>query len=141
MPLPNPPFQSDAVERTFAAFPSSVCPGLLEIRQLIFEVAESEDVGPIEETLKWGQPAYLTSESKSGTPLRLGPSKAGGYALFVHCQTTLISDARAVFADAFTYEGNRAVLFDAQTQIAKTPLQILIAQALTYHRRNKKGPR
>ena len=141
MTLPDLPFQTDAVTRAFADFPDKVRPGLLEVRHLIFEVAATENVGPIDETLKWGQPAYLTSESKSGTTLRIGAPKSGGYAVFVHCQTTIISDARAVFGDAFTYDGNRAVLFDAETEVAKTPLPLLIAQALTYHRRNEKGPR
>ncbi|EDQ06767.1 hypothetical protein DSM14862_00510 [Sulfitobacter indolifex] len=141
MTQPTPPFQNDAVKNTFAGFSETVRPGLLELRRLIFDVAETENVGRIEETLKWGQPAYLTPESKSGTTLRLGVPKAGGYALFVHCQTTIIPDARAVFADAFTYDGNRAVLFNAQSEIAIAPLALLIAQALTYHRRNKKGPR
>ena len=140
MSLPGPPFQNDAVKNTFAGFSETARPGLLELRRLIFDVAETENVGRIEETLKWGQPAYLTPESKSGTTLRLGVPKAGGYALFVHCQTSIISDARLVFADAFTYDGNRAVLFNAQSEIAIAPLALLIAQALTYHRRNKKGP-
>ncbi|UOA30802.1 hypothetical protein DSM110093_00561 [Sulfitobacter sp. DSM 110093] len=137
----NPPFQNDAVAEVFACLPAVARASLLEIRQLIFEVAETEGVGPIEETLKWGQPAYLTSQSKSGTSVRLGAPKFGGYALYVHCQTTVISDARTAFGDAFTYEGNRAVLFDAQSCISNTPLALLIASALTYHRRNKKGPR
>ncbi|UOA13698.1 MULTISPECIES: DUF1801 domain-containing protein [Sulfitobacter] len=137
----SPPLQNEGVAAAFACFPALARAGLLEIRQLIYEVAETEGVGPIEETLKWGQPAYLTSQRKSGTSLRLGVPKSGGYALYVHCQTTLISDARTAFGDAFTYEGNRAVLFNAQTSISDTPLALLIASALTYHRRNKKGPR
>jgi len=92
----TPPIQSDAVKSAFASFPDTARPGLLELRRLIFEVAETESVGRIEETLKWRQPAYLTPESKSGTTLRLGVPKAGGYALFVHCQTSIISDAREV---------------------------------------------
>lgn len=62
-------------------------------------------------------------------PLAAGVPKIGGYALFVHCQWPLIADARTVFDDAFTYEGNRAVLFDVHAQITKTPLPLLIAQA------------
>ncbi len=130
MPLPNPPFQNDVAKCAFAAFPTIARDGLLEIRHLNFAVAEAENVGAFEESLKCGQPAYLTSERKLPTPpLRLGVPKIGGYALFVHCQWPLIADARTVFDDAFTYEGNRAVLFDVHAQITKTPLPLLIAQA------------
>jgi hypothetical protein len=38
-------------------------------------------VGALHETLKWGQPAYLTPETRSGTTLRLGVPKSGGYAI------------------------------------------------------------
>ena len=131
---PQPPFQSSQVRRAFAAFPQAVRPGLLHLRQLIFEVAERTDgTGRLEETLKWGQPAYLTPETKSGTTLRLGTPKSGGFALYVHCQTTLISDFSATFPGTFSYEGNRAVLFTADTPIDDSPLRLLIANALTYH--------
>ena len=44
----------------------------MKLRQLIFDVAaKTKDVGQLEETLKWGEPAYLTSESKSGSLIRI----------------------------------------------------------------------
>jgi hypothetical protein len=62
------------------------------LRELIFDVAASTDgVGEIEETLRWGEPAYLTSQSKSGTTIRIGwkSSRPAEYAVFFHCQTDL----------------------------------------------------
>mgnify|MGYP000592624135 CR=1 FL=1 len=42
--------------------------------------------------LRWGQPAYLAPK---GSTLRVGIPKSGGaFALFAHCQTTLIADFR-----------------------------------------------
>ena len=61
------------VQQAFHEFPPEIRTKLLALRKLILDTAASiEGVGPIEETLKWGQPAYLTSQSKSGSTIRLG---------------------------------------------------------------------
>ena len=107
--------------------------GLLQLRGLIFEIAaETEGVGEIEETLKWGQPAYLT-RNKSGTTIRLGLPKTGGFAIYTHCQTNVISDFQALFPDEFTYEGNRAIHFQTGEAIPVEPVSLLVKNALTYH--------
>ncbi len=84
MPLPNPPFQNDVAKCAFAAFPTIARDGLLEIRHPIFEVAEAENVRAIEETSKWGQPAYLTSERKSPPPCGWGCQRLAA----MHCSYT-----------------------------------------------------
>ena len=92
------PLEDPNVERAFADFTTDVRPGLLELRELIFDVAARTDgVGRIQETLKWGQPAYLTPETKSGTTIRLGCLKAGGFAIYVHCQTSVVSEIQELF--------------------------------------------
>lgn len=138
MPPFAPPFQSDAVAAAFAEFPEPVRPGLLALRGLIFRVAQDlPEVGRLEETLKWGQPAYLTPETRTGTTLRLGVPKAGGFAIYAHCQTTVIADFRALFPEDFTYEGNRAVLFRESGEVKEAPLRLLIRAALTYHAKGR----
>lgn len=132
----SPPFQSAEVEQVFARFPDAERAGLLALRRLIFEVAaEIPDVGRLEEALRWGQPAYLTPDTKSGSTIRLGLPKTGGHALYVHCQTTILPDFRSLFPDAFDYEGNRAVLFRPGQSPDDDKLRLLIAAALTYHLR------
>lgn len=127
-------FENPAVEAAFAAFPDTVRPDLLALRQLIFQTAaETPGVGQLEETLKWGQPAYLTPQSKSGSTIRLGAVKTGGFALYAHCKTTIISDFRSLFPDDFIYEGNRAVRFEVGQIMDMEKLSLLISGALTYH--------
>lgn len=134
MQTPEPPFQEPETEAAFSRFPPGAREGLLELRRLIFETAESlPAAGRIEETLKWGQPAYLTPETKSGSTLRLGIPKSGGFALYAHCQTTIISGFREHFPDEFSYEGNRALIFETGAALPADPLRLLIASALTYH--------
>ena len=130
----TPPFDSTDVAAAFAGVPVSARDRLLVLRALIYTVAASTPgVGPVQETLKWGQPAYLTPETRAGTTLRLGVPKTGGCALYAHCQTTVIADFRALFPDDFTYDGNRAVMFPDGTAIETDKLRLLIASALTYH--------
>lgn len=126
-----------AVAQALGQQPEPVRRRLFLVRDLIFAVAsETEGVGPLTETLKWGEPAYLTEISKSGTTIRLGASKSapGQCAIFVNCQTTLIDTFRAHFADDFTFEGNRALLFPATGDFRPQPLALCLRAALTYHR-------
>lgn len=128
------PFEDPAVKAVFANYPEPEQSSLLLIRDRIFNTAEqTAGVGNLLETLKWGQPAYLTPDTKSGSTIRLGLPKTGGYAIYVHCQTTIISDFQQVFPSDFTYEGNRAIHFNADSPPELSKLELLISRALTYH--------
>jgi hypothetical protein len=110
---------------------------LLTIREWIFEIAKSSDeIGQIEECLKWGEPSYVTHSPKSGTTLRLSQSKTNPseYGLFVHCQTTLIEEFRVVYPD-LNYHKNRGVLFDNHKPIQTGVIKQFIYLALSYHSR------
>jgi len=126
-------FQNPDVEKTFAGFPQPERRALLQIRAQVFAIASQiPKVGPLDEDLRWGQPAYLTPISKSGSTLRLGVLKTGGFAVFTHCQTTIMSDLRMI-APELDFEGNRAVLFAADEIPPMEKLDMLIRRALTYH--------
>ena len=127
-----------AVASTFDAYDGAVRKELLALRQLILDTANATpDVGPIEETLKWAQPSYLTSVSGSGSTIRIAPTakkSSHDYAMFFICHTTLVDDFKSLFGDLFSYDGNRAVLFRVGDTIPKNELRECIAMALTYHR-------
>lgn len=130
------PFQHPEVAEIFAGYPDSLRSKLLALRQLIFEVARTtEGVGTLEETLKWGQPSYLTSQSGSGTTIRIDQLKKnpGHFAIFTHCQTPLVDDFRQKHGDAFTYDKNRAIIFHEDDTPAQDKLSEFIRSALTYH--------
>lgn len=131
---PTPPFSTQEVANAFNGFAGSTRHRALTLRKMIFETAElTTGVGPLEECLKWGQPAYLTTQSGTGTTLRIGVPKTGGIGLYVHCQTTLIRDFRSLFPDGLTYDGNRGILFAEGQDLPSGPLKLLIKAALTYH--------
>ena len=130
------PFTDLAVEKTFANYPAPMRRKLLALRALIFQTAAATDgVGTITETLKWGEPAYVTAQSKSGSTIRIAwkKSQPGQYALYFNCQTNLIESFKTLFPTAFNYEGNRAIVFDESATVPKDALAFCIAAALTYH--------
>ncbi|MEQ9814812.1 MAG: DUF1801 domain-containing protein [Azospirillaceae bacterium] len=126
-----------AVAAAFAAFAPPLGDLLRAVRRLILDTAATTDgVGRLVETVKWGQPAYLTAAPKSGSTIRLGeaPGLPGQGALFVHCQTSLVEAFRRHYPDRFAYQGSRAVVLPAEGPLPSAELAHMIALALTYHR-------
>jgi hypothetical protein len=115
---------------------------LLALRALILDTARKTDgVGSLEEALKWGQPSYLTSESKSGSTVRIDRVKsADQVAVYFHCQTNLVETFREIYPE-LSYSGNRAILLDAGKKLPEVELRHCVALALTYHLGKRKGGR
>ena len=88
---------------------------LFQLRQLIIDAAsENSAIGRLEETLKWGEPAFLTSATKSGTTIRINRHVRDDskYAMYVHCQTDLVERYKQLYGDVLRFDGTRAVVFD-----------------------------
>ncbi|CAN5444143.1 DUF1801 domain-containing protein [soil metagenome] len=132
-------FADPAVAAVFAACPAGTRKRLLALRELVFDVAaKTEGVGRLRETLKWGQPSYLTEETKSGTTVRIDRLKKGdGYALYVHCRSGLVPKFRELYPDMFRCEGKRALLFAPDERLPVRALRHCIGLALTHHLRAK----
>ena len=129
-------FTNPDVKAVFDSYPMNIRLKLLAIREMIFNVsAENNEIGKIDETLRWGQPSYITNESKSGSLIRLDQkkSKKNEVALFFHCQTTLVSTFRELFPHKLNFEGNRCIFFDAGSKIPEKELRHCINLALTYY--------
>ena len=135
--LPPVPIE---VDRVIQAFAPAARAQVLALRALIYETAASTDgVGELQETLKWGEPAYLTPHTRSGTTVRLGykPQRPDVCFIYVNCQTRLVDDFRALFADALKLEGNRAIVLPVEGPLPTDPLRVCIEAALTYHQRRR----
>lgn len=129
----QPAIADAAIAEVFAAHSPAVRNRLLDLRSLILDTAaKTPGVGPVVETLKWGQISYLTPETRSGTTIRID-ARPGGVAMFVNCQTDLVERYRAAYPQTFRYEGDRALLLDDGVAIDKPALRHCIAMALTYH--------
>jgi hypothetical protein len=133
----------EEVRAALLRLPAHLRPTLLEVRGLILEVAAAAEVGPLTETLKWGEPAYLTEVSRSGTTIRLGVTRGevSRCAVFFNCKTRLVEGFRERFAEEFSYEGKRALVLPHEADWSREALALCLADALTYHRRKVVGVR
>ena len=135
------PFGDARVAAMFKAYPPAVRSRVMSLRELLFDVAAATSgVGRLTETLKWGQPSYLTEETRSGTTVRIDRVKddAGGYAIYFHCQSGLVGQFRELYPRTFTLEGERAIRFTAADRVPQRELRHCLALALTHHSRKKK---
>ncbi len=135
-------FDDPAVEAVFLKYPQPVQSKLMALRAMIFDTAaRTKGVGKIEETLKWGQPSYLTQSTRSGSTIRIDQIKdaPGTFGVYVHCQTSLIETFRSQYPNLMRFEGNRGIIFDAADDLPESALRHCIAMALTYHLRKKNG--
>lgn len=67
------PFRNREVQARFEAYPADVRRRMLALRELVLKTAvRTPGVGDIDETLKWGEPAYVTVNKAGSTvqPLR-----------------------------------------------------------------------
>ena len=128
-----------AVKAVFAAYPQEMRYALEDLRETILNVADAvKGVGKIEESLKWGQPAYRPISPRTGTTLRVGAVTGSDdeYALFFHCQTTLADDFEQLYPGMFRIVDGRSLVFRVGDVAPDMPLRHCIALALTYHLRD-----
>jgi hypothetical protein len=111
------------------------------LRRLFYKVAtKTSGVGELEKAVKWGQASYITSQTKSGSTIRIDAVKnsCDKYAMYFHCQTTLVDTFKEIYRDEFIFEGNRALIFDVKDKVPVDALSHCIEMALTYYLNKKK---
>lgn len=107
---------------------------MLVLRALIIETAKvTEGLNTLEETLKWGEPSYVT---KQGSTLRMDwkPKSPDQYAMYFQCTSRLVPTFRSIFKNMFEFEGKRAIIFKLDDDLPKEALKHCIKAALTYHK-------
>ncbi|MBX2982521.1 MAG: DUF1801 domain-containing protein [Flavobacteriales bacterium] len=122
------------VEDVFANYPDHVREKMRQLRELVLETAkETPSISALEETLKWGEPSYLT---KHGSTLRMDWKERtpDQYAMYFKCTSRLVDTFRLVHGPAFTYEGKRAIVFQLDQKVPVRELKACIRAALTYHK-------
>ncbi len=135
----NIPIDSE-VAAVFDTYPKKIKKKLMFLRQLIFDTAVSlDEIGELEETLKWGEPSYLTPESKSGSTIRIAwkESQEEQYSIFFKCTANLVPVFKEKYPQKFKFGGNRSINFNLKDDVPVKELKWCIALALTYHRNKK----
>ena len=121
------------VNEVFANYPDFVRDKMQFLRELVIETAEeTEGVTKLEETLKWGEPSFVT---KNGSTLRMDWKKKSPdqYAMYFQCTSRLVNTFRLVFNHKFEYEGKRAIIFKLNQKVPEMELKSCIKASLTYH--------
>jgi hypothetical protein len=127
------PDQNAQVAEAFAALPVEHRDGLSQLRALILDVARDVGAAPVQEMLRWGQPSYVSARPRECTTIRLGSTRdRRHFALFIHCQSTVLQVFRSMFPSEFRYDGNRAILFLPGEDLQKDKLRLCIGHALQY---------
>lgn len=125
------------VAEVFAGYPTTMGRNLTRLRRLILETAAENDLGDqLQETLKWGEPSYLV---KDGSTIRVAwrEAKPDQYAMYFNCRTKLVFTFKDLYDDVFAFDGNRAIVFQADDKIPVRELKHCILLALTYHKRKR----
>ncbi|MGB5724104.1 MAG: DUF1801 domain-containing protein [Parasphingorhabdus sp.] len=129
----------ELTQAAWEGLPEDLAEKLIQLRELILATADDNPaIGPLEEKLKWGEPAFLTSATGSGTTVRINRHKKSEdkYAFYVHCQTDLIERYKQLYGDRLVFDGRRAVVFDVKDKLPIDAVSHCIAMALTYHLRS-----
>ena len=128
----NVSFKMDLnVKRKFETYPENISILLYQIRELIFGVAKQDGISDILETLKWGEPSYI---SHIGSTIRFDwkAKLPDQYCIYFNCKTSLIETFKEVYGDTFTYEGNRAIVLKIDQDLPLTELAHCISMSLRY---------
>jgi Domain of unknown function (DU1801) len=126
----------------FSRYPKPVREKLLALRGMIYDVAKkTPGVGNLEEGLRWGQPSYLTSETGSGSTIRIDQIGGEGrkYAMYFICTSGLVEEFKELYRGEMKFEGNRSIVFDVADKLPEATLRHCISLALTHHKRKRKG--
>jgi hypothetical protein len=125
-------------DTTLASWPLEAQEQFNEMRALILTAAEEADVGTVEESLKWGQPAWRPKRPRTGSTLRLSwQDKAPqSIALFVDCKSTISSTMRGIYPHDFQYESNRGLRLHLGAPLPEQAIDHLARLTFTYHRKS-----
>ena len=122
------------VVAVFENYPKNVKAQMLQLRELVLKTAsEIDGLIKLEETLKWGEPSYLT---KNGSTVRIDwkEKNPDQFAIYFKCTSKLVPTFKSLYKDKFNFETNRAIVFKLKDKIPVKELKHCITLAFTYHK-------
>lgn len=122
------------VRDVFDNYPKSARKQMVHLRKLVLKAASEVDgLEELEETLRWGEPSYLT---KHGSTLRMDWKERSPeyFAMYFQCTSRLVPTFRTLYKGRFEFEGNRAIVFKLGDKLPEAEVMHCISLALTYHK-------
>lgn len=125
--------ENEKVEAVFNNYPKQFQKKMHHLRKLVLQTSKELGLEDLEETLKWGEPSYLT---KHGSTIRMDwkKKKPDQYAIYFKCTSKLVSTFKVIYPDTFSYETTRAMVFKLDDKVPTKELKHCISLALTYHK-------
>ena len=122
------------IQSKFATYPEHVRPAMLNLRSLMFSLAEEHQLGKVVEILSWGEPSYRV---KLGSAVRMDwkPKDPNHYFMFFHCQTKLVDTFRELYSDTLAFQGNRAIVLALNRELPDDIIRHCLEMAFTYKNR------
>ncbi len=116
----------------FQSYPEHIRIKMERLRTLVLETAKEIHLDQLEETLKWGEPSFI---SKQGSTLRMDwkVKKPEQYALYFKCTSRLVETFQSVYGSKLNYEGKRAIVFELDQELPIEELKQCITATLLYH--------
>ena len=106
---------------------------LAPLRKLVLDVAASNPaIGPLAESVKWGEPSFTPAKKGVGSSVRLAPRRDGTLAVNFICHTGLVERFREIYGERLAFEGNRSIIIDPEKPLQKEELGHCVGMALTY---------
>lgn len=104
-------------------------------RTLFHRIAQERNLGTLEESLKWGQPAWRPARPRTGSTLRMDwhtetPERLD---LFVDCKTDLAARMADLYPDLPFNDGRRHLAIDLVWPLPEQALAHLAELTFTYH--------
>ena len=115
------------------SYPKEARSKLIALRKLIVRAGKEYKIGPLEESLKWGEVSYFTN---GGSAVRIDwkPNFPDKCFVFFQCQTRLIETFKEIYGDIFEYEGKRAIVLNMKENLPAEELKHCIYLSLQYHK-------
>jgi hypothetical protein len=122
------------VKSALARFPDGLRETALSLVQLVKDTAAGLPVvGPLQDSLKWGEPSFAPKRKNVGSSVRIAARRDGKIAMNFICHTGLVDRFREIYAGRLEFEGNRTIVVDPSKPLPRAELQHCMGMALTYH--------
>lgn len=134
----NPvPHLDPAITNTVISWPTQASDFLLRIRPILYEAAEVGGFGPLEESLKWGEPAWRPVKPRTGSTLRIAwpPNSPNELGLFVNCKTKISGIVTDVYPNSFRHIAPRALFVNCDKPLPTDAIAYLATVTFGWHKR------
>lgn len=109
------------------------------LRALCHATADELEIGPLEESLKWGQPAWRPTKPNTGSTLRVmwHENTPDLLSLYVGCKTDLAARMRDIYPDLPQNDGRRHIAIRLSDPLPLDAMSHLASMTFAYHKSRK----